>query len=88
MVGWAHLSGSETAMPPLTKKQQIISEILEKIQSGQYPPGAKLPSSRELCEMYGASQTTVLAALEWLKATGYVQGVAGSGRYVADKLPS
>ena len=87
MVDSAYLSGSEKSMPPQTSKQRIMSDILEKIQSGTYPPGSKLPSRRELQEIYGASSTTVIAAIEWLKAKEYVQGVAGSGVYVVDVLP-
>lgn len=88
MLDLTHLSGSETSMPPQTKKQRIISDILEKIQTGQYPPGSKLPSGRELREIYKASPTTVTSAIEWLKAKEYVLGVAGSGVYVVDQLPT
>lgn len=85
MVDLAHLSGSESTMPP--KKDVIKNELLAMIKNGEYQPGEKLPSGRELRERYGVSQTTVNAAIEWLKATRYVRGYPGSGWYVADSLP-
>jgi len=85
VVDLAHLSGSELTMPP--KKDVIKNELLAMIRSGELPPGSKLPSGRELEEQYGVSRTTVNAAIEWLKATRYVRGYAGSGWYVVENLP-
>lgn len=86
MVDLAHLSESEEpTMPP--KKDVIRNDLLAMIRGGEYQPGEKLPSGRELRERYDCSQTTVNAAIDWLKATRYVRGYAGSGWYVVDNLP-
>nr|WP_296264909.1 GntR family transcriptional regulator [uncultured Merdimonas sp.] len=52
---------------------QIYLDILKKIQSGVLPPGEKLPSEKELEEIYGVSRITVRAAVEMLAQEGLVE---------------
>ncbi|WP_240944160.1 GntR family transcriptional regulator [Micromonospora thermarum] len=40
-------------MPAYTKKQQLIDTLTKRIESGEYQPGAKLPSGTELCAQFG-----------------------------------
>jgi DNA-binding GntR family transcriptional regulator len=72
-------------VPAYTKRQQIIDDIAARIEDGTYPPGHKLPSAAQLREQYGVSQQTVRDAMTWLKATGAVVGVPGSGLFVAQR---
>lgn len=84
VVTWAHLPGSVTTMShPYTKVDRLQAAITDLIESGEYPPGAKLPSQRELCDAHGVSLQVVRTALDRLKARGVVVGVPGSGYYVA-----
>ncbi|WP_239098488.1 winged helix-turn-helix domain-containing protein [Micromonospora qiuiae] len=69
-------------MPAYTKKQQLIDALTERIESGQYPPGAKLPSGTELCAEFGVSRQVVRSAIDWLKARGLVDGAPGAGVFV------
>lgn len=85
MIGLAHLAGERLIMPAHTKRQQIIDDIQARIGDGTYGPGDRLPSAAQLREAYGVSQQTVRDAMTWLKATGVVVGVPGSGVYVADR---
>jgi len=57
------------------------------ILSGVLPRGRRLPSSRALARDLGVSRNTVLAAYEQLAAEGYAAPRAGSGTYVAARLP-
>ncbi len=65
----------------------IYSAIREAILSGQWREGTRLPSSRELASELAVSRTTIVAAFDQLLAEGYVEGVAGSGTFIARVLP-
>jgi GntR family transcriptional regulator/MocR family aminotransferase len=49
--------------------------------------GQRMPATREIARHFGLSRGTVLAAIDDLKAEGYVRGVPGSGTFVCDLLP-
>jgi len=62
---------------------QIISAILSKKLS----PGDKLPTEKELCDMFGVSRTAIREAIQKLNAQGLVRVRKGSGTYVSDYTP-
>jgi GntR family transcriptional regulator len=62
--------------------QRIASDIRDKIKSGALPSGSKLPSTRELCDLYSVSTTVVRLAVVVLKSEGLVEGISGKGVYV------
>ncbi|MEV1285809.1 winged helix-turn-helix domain-containing protein [Micromonospora sp. NPDC049679] len=68
-----------------SKTQKIIDDIKGQIASGELRPGAQLPSTAELREQYGVSITVVRGAINWLKATGLIEGVPGVGVFVAER---
>ncbi|MEH0830651.1 GntR family transcriptional regulator, partial [Micromonospora sp. CPCC 205714] len=37
-------------VPPRYRYEQIADDLAERIASGEFPPGSKLPSRRELIE--------------------------------------
>lgn len=59
--------------------------IVEKIESGDLLPGAKLLGERTLSEVYGVPRRTVRLALNELSDAGYVHRVRGSGTFVKQK---
>lgn len=60
-----------------------LREILRaQIESGEYPPGAKLPSENELAALYKIGRLTVRSALSALALEGLVRGVQGKGVFV------
>lgn len=67
--------------------QQVYLHLRSSILSGKLKGGMKLPSTRALAEELGVSRNTILNAYRQLLAEGYVEGVAGSGTYVALVLP-
>ncbi|OZV75595.1 hypothetical protein CA850_28605 [Micromonospora echinospora] len=72
-------------MPRIPDRQRIAQDIRDKIASGEYGPGAKLPSLRELIAHYGVSAEPVRSALLILQAEGLVEGHQGKGVFVADR---
>lgn len=81
MVTLAYLPGSET-MSHYTKKARLRAALLARIDSGEFPPGSKLPSQSQLCREYDVSTQTVRSVMDELKARKIVVGVSGSGYYV------
>lgn len=67
--------------------QQLYTHLQAVILSGELRPGTKLPSTRALADELSVSRNTVLNAYEQLTAEGYLEGVEGSGTFVAHVLP-
>ncbi|WP_229398958.1 winged helix-turn-helix domain-containing protein [Micromonospora okii] len=74
-------------MPRVSDRQRIAQDIRDKIASGEYGPGDKLPSLRELIAHYGVSAEPVRSALLILQAEGLVEGHQGKGTYVTPRTP-
>jgi len=69
--------------PPAGKSYRVIIDHLQRaIESGQYRPGDKLPSEKELCKTFGVSRSSVREALCALEYVGLVEVRGGSGYYV------
>ncbi|OZG61628.1 GntR family transcriptional regulator [Bifidobacterium myosotis] len=66
-----------TADRPVTG--QIVDFMCERIASGAWPIGARLPSQRALSEAFGVNRSTVIAAIEELADYGIVEGRHGAG---------
>ena len=57
----------------------VVAKLVDRIDSGLYAPGEKIPSSAQLCEEFGVSRTVIREALTSLKVAGRViarQGAA------------
>jgi len=66
--------------------QQIIDMIKVLISKGDYAPGAKVSSVRELAVEFGVNPNTVQRALAKLEEMGYMYTERTSGRYVTENL--
>ena len=62
---------------PKKISSQIAEQIRSSILSGEYKPGDRLPSERELTEMFCVSRPTVHEAINILAATGLVKSSQG-----------
>ena len=51
-------------------------------KSGEFPPGAPLPSLTSLAEQYQVSRTTARKAVDALRDDGLVESVRGWGTFV------
>ena len=63
----------------------VVAKLSERIDSGLYAPGEKIPSSAQLCEEFGVSRTVIREALTSLKVGGRVNARQGAGVYVTEK---
>ncbi len=66
-----------------TKRDSLISLILEKIAIGTLRPGDPVPSRNQLARKYNISYVTVDKALRYLTDSGHLTAVRGSGTFVA-----
>lgn len=65
---------------PLYKK--IYDSIVEKINTGEYTDGYKLPTEQELADMYNVSRITSKKAMDLLKQDGYIRRYQGKGSFI------
>ena len=62
--------------------EQIADDLAARIRSGEYPPHTKLPSNRELSDLYSVSMGTVAKVQTVLRERGLTYGVPGAGVFV------
>ena len=66
----------------LSASKQLFDQLCFAIASRQYPPGRRLPSTRQLAGITGLHRNTISKVYQQLEASGLVESVAGSGIYV------
>ncbi|MFL9658718.1 GntR family transcriptional regulator [Streptomyces sp. PB17] len=64
--------------------QRIVQDVRDKIRSGRWTAGTKLPSTRELADEYGVAPGTVQRALTELRTAGLVYSHQGRGSFVTE----
>jgi GntR family transcriptional regulator len=62
---------------------QLATLLRQMIQSGQIPPGGRLPSIQALGREYGVAQVTVGQALAMLESEGLIERHQGKGTFVS-----
>ncbi len=65
---------------------QLYNQILFAIASRQFPPGHRLPSTRQLAMQTGLHRNTISKVYRQLEEAGVVDAQAGSGIYVRDQV--
>jgi GntR family transcriptional regulator / MocR family aminotransferase len=68
--------------------RRVYHALKSTIRDGRLPPGARLPSTRELASDLRVSRNTVMLAYEQLLAEGYVVGRNRAATSVASALPT
>ncbi|WP_086643776.1 histidine utilization repressor [Acetobacter sp. DsW_063] len=76
-----------TAARPASRYEQVKHYITERIASGEWGVGSRLPSENELVETLGVSRMTVHRALRELMGEGIVTRAQGVGTFVARPAP-
>lgn len=73
------MHSQENATPGYMKIQHYVSE---KIRSGEYPVGGKIPSETELAEQFSVSRITANKAIKEMALMGLLERVRGRGTFV------
>lgn len=66
--------------------EQVVDQLLERIHGGEFAPSQRLPTERELGEMFGVSRGVIREAIKVLNSLGVVESRQGSGTYVSANL--
>ncbi|MGK7922892.1 MAG: SUMF1/EgtB/PvdO family nonheme iron enzyme, partial [Trichodesmium sp.] len=61
---------------------QLFNQIRSAIASRQFPPGYRLPSTRQLAKQTGLHRNTISKVYRQLEDIGLVEAIAGKGIYV------
>jgi GntR family transcriptional regulator, transcriptional repressor for pyruvate dehydrogenase complex len=71
---------------PKPKKQtaadKLITELEKAIHNGEFKPGSRLPSERDIHRKFGMARGTIRVALSSLKEKGLIKIRPGGGAYV------
>ncbi len=70
----------------IPKYLQISKEIIERIQSGEFQPGDKIPSENEIIKMYSVSNTTARKSLHEVELQGWANRIKGKGTFVLNRF--
>ncbi|MFT4076072.1 MAG: GntR family transcriptional regulator [Asticcacaulis sp.] len=65
--------------------QSVGNSLLDRIRTGEFRVSGKLPTERELAEVYGVGRAVIRDALVMLEVKGLVQSRQGSGIYITRK---
>ncbi len=71
------------AGPFAAKHRQVFEIMRNRIESGDYRPGDRIPSEALLIQEFGVSRPTVARALQDLERRGLVNRRRGAGTYVS-----
>jgi GntR family transcriptional repressor for pyruvate dehydrogenase complex len=71
-----------SAIKPTKIYEEIVEQLKNAILSGEFQPGSRLPSVRELSQQLCVGQAAVREALSALKAMGLVTLKQGEGTFV------
>ncbi len=68
--------------------RQIADQLKSLIENGEFPPGSRLPSERDLAQQLQVSRASVREALIALEVVGLVDVKVGNGVIVRDSKPA
>jgi DNA-binding GntR family transcriptional regulator len=70
---------------PVPPYRQVAAILRGQIESGELPPGRRLPSIADLVQEYGIARTTAGKALRLLVDEGVAEISPGMGTYVTGR---
>jgi GntR family transcriptional regulator len=68
-------------------RDQLVTQVVLSILSGELPSGQRLPSTRELARRFHLHPNTVSAGYRQLEQGNWVESRKGSGIYVREQTP-
>ncbi len=70
----------------VTATEAIVENLKDRIRTGEFRPGDKLPSEQIIIQEYGVSRLTLREALARLAALGIIHVRHGKGAYVTTNI--
>ncbi len=72
---------------PPVRRNEIFDEIRERIVQGQFRPGGRVWTQREICRKFQTSPATAHAVLQDLGKAGFIYSKGARGTFVHDNPP-
>jgi GntR family transcriptional repressor for pyruvate dehydrogenase complex len=72
-----------SAVPRISRADEVRRQLEAAIVAGDYQPGERLPSERELVELFGVSRLSVREGIKGLIGMGIVEARHGRGYFVS-----
>ena len=66
--------------------RDIAAQLRQRIESGEFASGSRLPTEQDLQAQYGASRNTIREAIKQLTTLGLVETKPGQGTFVVPKV--
>ena len=66
--------------------ERVADQLRERIQKGDFAPGAQLPTENALVEQFGVSRTVIREAISTLRTDGLVKAHQGRGVFVCEDI--
>src|SRR5215510_12862253 len=63
--------------------RQVFDQVVDRVRSGAFPPGYRLPPTRALAAELATNRNTVVRAYADLESAGFVASTVGRGTFVA-----
>lgn len=79
IINWKPNKNSSTSL-----YQQIVDYIKKLISTGELDIGSKLPTQRELAKIFEVNRSTIVEALDELKAEGLIEGKSSRGTIIVN----
>jgi DNA-binding LacI/PurR family transcriptional regulator len=76
----------QVGRPPVAQRR-VLESVRGRILRGDFKPGDRLPSRRNLCERYGSGLPAAQEALDQLARDGFVESRGPRGTFVAARPP-
>ncbi|WP_298725632.1 FCD domain-containing protein [uncultured Ferrovibrio sp.] len=76
-------SQSHSLLRPAGLGDALAGQLAAAIRGGEFRPGARLPTEKQLVERFHVSRAVVREAIARLKADGFVETRQGAGAFVA-----
>lgn len=75
-------------MPIPPTMDELINDLLKRIEVGEFQPGSQIPSTQQLADHYNVSLSTIHRAVARLRKQGVLVGRPGRGVFVAESSGS
>lgn len=68
-------------------REQLLERVMQSLVGGDFSPGDKLPSERQLAETYNVSRPVIREVMQRLKERGILHIAPGSGAFLREATP-
>ena len=71
-----------------TASRMVVEQILDSLRTGEFKLGEKLPSQKDLADLFGVGRSSVREAIKALDAMKYLDVIQGRGTFFKKEIPS